>query len=93
MDESNGVYLGFIENAPTLCIWDCKAFDAQPTGHQSFVFQTDNLDLTMEGLKKKGVLLSKAIRYDWETYEVRLSDIDGNEVVIVEFAELTTSSL
>lgn len=86
VDESNGVYLGFIENAPTLCIWDCKAFDAQPTGHQSFVFQTDNLDLTMEGLKKKGVPLSKAIRYDWGTYEVRLSDIDGNEVVIVEFA-------
>ena len=24
VDESNGVYLGFIENAPTLCIWDCK---------------------------------------------------------------------
>ena len=93
VDESNGVYLGFIENAPTLFIWDCKAFDAQPTGHQSFVFQTDNLDSTMEGLKKKGVLLSKAIRYDWGTYEVRLSDIDGNEVVIVEFAELTTSSL
>ena len=86
VDSTNGVYLGFIENAPTLCIWDCKAFDAQPTGHQSFVFQTDNLDLTMEGLKKKGVPLSKAIRHDWGTYEVRLSDIDGNEVVIVEFA-------
>lgn len=28
--------LGFIENAPILCIWDCKAFNAQPTGYQSF---------------------------------------------------------
>lgn len=40
----------------------------------------------MEGLKKKGLLLSEAIRYDWGTYEVRLNDIDGNEVVIAEFA-------
>ena len=74
VDESNGVYLGFLEDAPTLCIWDCKVFDVQPTGHQSFVFQTDNLDVTME-----------AIRYEWGTYEVRLNDIDGNEIVITEF--------
>ena len=86
MDDSNGVYLGFIKNAPTLCIWDCKVFDAQPTGYQSFVFQTDNLELTMESLKKKGVALSEAVRYDWGTYEVRLKDPDKNEVVIVEFA-------
>ena len=85
VDESNGVYLGFLEDAPTLCIWDCKVFDVQPTGHQSFVFQTDNLDVTMEGLKKKGVALSEAIRYEWGTYEVRLNDIDGNEIVITEF--------
>ena len=39
VDSTNGVYLGFIENAPTLCIWDCKAFNAPPTGYQSFVFQ------------------------------------------------------
>ena len=85
-DNSNGVYLGFIENAPTLCIWDCKKCGVQPTGRQSFVFQTESLDFTMECLKKKGASLSEAGRYDWGTYEVRLSDTDGNEIVIVEFA-------
>ncbi len=85
IDESNGVYFGFIENAPTLCIWDCKAFNAKPTGHQSFVFQTKNLDSTMEWLRGKGISLSEAVRYEWGTYEVRLSDIDGNEIVIAEF--------
>lgn len=84
VDDSNGVYLGFIENAPMLCIWDCKEFDAQPTGYQSFVFQTDNLDATMESLKRKGLSLSEAVRYDWGTYELRLNDPDGNEVVIAE---------
>lgn len=39
----------------------------------------------MKCLKEKGVPLSEAIRYDWGTYEVHLSDIDGNEIVIVEF--------
>lgn len=84
-DSANGVYLGFIENAPTLCIWDCKRFDAQPTGRQSFVFQTKALDSTMEYLRKKGVTMSEAIRYEWGTYEVRLNDTDGNEIVIAEF--------
>lgn len=87
VDESNGVYLGFIENAPTLCIWDCKVFDKRLTGYQSFVFQTDNLDLTMERLKEKGVILTKATKYDWGTYEVRFNDIDGNEIVICEFVK------
>ena len=80
-----GFNLGFMENAPTLCIWDCKKCGVEPTGRQSFVFQTETLDLTMESLKKKGVSLSEAVRYDWGTYEVRLKDIDGNEIVIAEF--------
>lgn len=84
-DPFNGVYLGFIENAPTLCIWDCKKCNVQPTGRQSFVFQTKNLDAAMNCLKEKGLALPEAIRYDWGTYEVRLNDTDGNEIVIAEF--------
>ena len=87
VDDSNGVYLGFLEQAPTICIWDCKAFDAQPTGYQSFVFQTNNLDATMERLQEKGLSLPEPVRYDWGTYELRLHDPDGNEVVIAEIAD------
>ena len=36
-------------------------------------------------LKEKGITLSNPIRYDWGTYELRLKDINGNEIVIVEF--------
>lgn len=61
VDDSNGVYLGFMTNAPTICIWDCEIFDAKPTGYQSFVFQTNNLDLTMERLKEKGVHCQKPL--------------------------------
>ena len=35
-------------------------------------------------LKKKGVLMGEPVKYEWGTYEVRLNDVDGNEVVICE---------
>lgn len=54
-DNTNGVYLGFLKNGPMICIWDCKKCNVEPTGHQSFVFQTPNLDSTIEHMKKKGV--------------------------------------
>ena len=84
-DNTNGVYFGFFENVPMICIWDCKKCNVEPTGHQSFVFHTPDLDSTIEHIKKKGVVLSDTIRYDWGTYEARLNDIDGNEIVVVEF--------
>ena len=40
----------------------------------------------MELLKVKGLSLSEPVRYDWGTYELRLNDIDGKEIVIAEFA-------
>ncbi len=84
-DNTNGVYLGFIENAPLICIWDCQKGNMEPTGFQSFVFHTDNLDDTIQHLKDKGLYLSEPVKYDWGTYELRLQDVDGNEIVIVEF--------
>ena len=45
------IQMGFIlalMKISTICIWDCKAFDAPPTGYQSFVFQIKNLDSTVE---------------------------------------------
>lgn len=84
-DNKNGVYLGFLENAPMICIWDSKKCNIEPTGRQSFVFITQNLDLTIKQLKKKGVSIPEPVRYDWGTYELRLNDTDGNENVLVEF--------
>ena len=82
------IQMGFIlalMKISTICIWDCKEFDAPPTGYQSFVFQTKNLDSTVEWLKGKGLPLADPVRYDRGTNELRLKDIDGNEIVIAEF--------
>ena len=84
VDDSNGVYFGFSENAPALCIWDSLIWNSPTTGAQSFVFRCDNLDETIVWLKEKGLTLEEPVKYDWGTYELRLKDPDGNEVVLVE---------
>lgn len=35
-------------------------------------------------LNEKSVVMGEAVRYDWGTYEARLQDPDGNEIVIFE---------
>ncbi|MHC5216250.1 VOC family protein [Enterococcus sp. LJL128] len=55
-DDYNGVYLGFIEDAPSICIWDAAQWDAPVTGAMSFVFVCDNLDNTCLELERKGLV-------------------------------------
>lgn len=84
VDHTDGVNFGFAENAPTICIWDAQKWGYPASGATSFVFSTDHLDATVEELKKKGLDVEPPVRFDWGTYELRLKDPDGNEVVIVE---------
>jgi len=84
-DDTNGVYFGFMNDAPMLCIWDCRKCNITPTGKQSFVFSTKNLDTVRKTLTNKGVRTQEPVKYEWGTYEMRFCDTDENEVVIVEF--------
>lgn len=85
VDDSDGVNLGFLENAPTICIWDAKKWGTPIYGTTSFVFMCENLDATCDELNKKGLVFDPPKRFEWGTYELRLKDPDGNEVVIVEY--------
>lgn len=85
VDDCNGVYFGFIKDAPTICIWDAKALNAPISGYMSFVFSCDNLDKVVNELKRKGLNFEPPIKYDWGTYELRIKDPNGNEIVIAEF--------
>lgn len=84
-DDYNGVYLGFIKDAPSICIWDATQWNVPVSGTMSFVFGCDNLDNTCLELKRKGLVLTPPVKFDWGTYELRLKDPDNNEVVIVEY--------
>lgn len=85
VDEENGVYLGFIEHAPTICIWDATHWNLPPGGAMSFVFGCDSLDHTCAELTRKGLVLDAPVRTEWGTVELRLKDPDGNEIVLAEF--------
>lgn len=85
VDDHNGVYLGFVEDAPSICIWDATKWNVPASGVMSFVFTCDSMDNTYSELKKKGLRLNEPEKFDWGTYELRLEDPDGNEVVIVEY--------
>ena len=84
VDHTDGVNFGFAENAPTICIWNAQKWGSPVSGPTSFVFSTDHLDATCEELKEKGLDIEPPVRFEWGTYELRLKDPDGNEVVIVE---------
>ncbi len=85
VDDYNGVYLGFMKDAPSICVWDAAKWNVPASGVMSFVFSSDDLDATCVELKGKGLVFEPPVKFDWGTYELRLKDPDGNEVVIVEF--------
>jgi len=87
VDEYDGVNLGFLKNAPTICLWDASKWNTPVSGTMSFVFVCDDLDKTCDELKTKGLSFEPPVRFEWGTYELRLKDLDGNEVVIVEVIE------
>ncbi len=87
VDDYNGVYLGFIKDAPSICIWDATKWNVPVSGAMSFVFSCDNMDATCLELKKKGLILNPPVKFDWGTYELRLKDPDNNEIVIVEYLD------
>lgn len=85
VDDYDGVYLGFIKDEPSLCIWDATKWNVPVSGVMSFVFSCDNMDTTYLELKRKGLILNAPEKFDWGTYELRLKDPDNNEIVIVEY--------
>ena len=87
VDEFDGVNMGFLKNAPTICLWDASKWNMPVSGKMSFVFVCDDLDKTCDELKTKGLSFEPPVRFEWGTYELRLKDPDGNEVVIVEFID------
>ena len=84
IDDFGGVYLGFDKRNPLICVWDSKKSGSIKTGKNSFVFHCDSLDDAMLDINEKGVLFEKHLKSKWGTYELRLNDPIGNEVILVE---------
>jgi hypothetical protein len=83
-NDTNGVNLGFDPHDPMICIWDANKIESPVHGMVSFVFICENLDQTCDEFGQKGMVFTPPVRHEWGTYELRLRDPDGNEVVVAE---------
>lgn len=84
-DEAyDGVALGFLEDAPSIVIWDENKWGKSSEGKVNLVFSCDNLDMTYEDLKNKGIVLDPPTVAVWGGKELNLNDLDGNKLLLLE---------
>jgi hypothetical protein len=79
----DGVKLGFIQGAPTICIWDENKWGAYE-GKPTFVFKCDDLDKTYEELKQKGLDLNPPYTASWGGREMQFKDLEGCTIMLLE---------
>ena len=86
LSEYDGVAFGFIENAPTFCIWDENKWGKTRNSHGTvcLVFGCDDHEKTYNELKAKGVSLDPPKIVPWGSEkELFVKDPDGNTVYIL----------
>lgn len=81
--DYDGVQLGFIKDAPTICIWDESKWEPYE-GIVNLVFRCDNIDKTYQELVQKGLKVKPPYTAVWGGKEMSLSDPDGNKILILE---------
>lgn len=79
----DGAKIGFIKDAPTICIWDENKW-GKYEGIVNLVFKCDHLDKTYKELKDKGVTLEPPFTADWGGRELILHDPVGNIIYLLE---------
>jgi hypothetical protein len=80
----DGVTLGFIKDAPVICIWDEGKWGKSSEGKVNLVFNCDDVEKTYIELKEKGVPLDPPRIADWGGLELILLDIDDNKLLLLE---------
>ena len=86
ISEYDGVSFGFVENAPTFCIWDENKWGnaRNSQGAVCLVFNCDDHEKTYNELKAKGVSLEPPTKTPWgDVKELFVKDPDGNTVYIL----------
>jgi catechol 2,3-dioxygenase-like lactoylglutathione lyase family enzyme len=81
--DYDGIELGFIKDAPVICIWDENKWGAYE-GKVTLVFKTDGLERTYSELKTKGLNVEPPLVADWGGMEIRMKDPDNNNILLLE---------
>jgi len=81
--DYDGARLGFIPDAPSICVWDENKWGAYE-GKPTFVFMCDCLDKTYNELRAKGLVIEPPFTASWGGRELCLKDPDGNSIMLLE---------
>lgn len=81
--DYDGIQLGFLKDAPTICIWDENKWEPYE-GIANFTFRCDNLDKTYQELRDKGLKVNPPYKAEWDGREMVFTDPDGNKIFIIE---------
>jgi hypothetical protein len=81
--DYDGIQLGFLENAPTICIWDENKWNPYE-GIVNLVFRCDNLEQTYKELLEQGIEINPPYKASWGGREMMILDPDGNKILLLE---------
>ena len=84
-DEVNydGTEIGFDLMQTRIFIWDENKWGKSNTGTVTFVFKCDNIDMTYQNIKEKGIHVDPPIPTPYGGRELVLKDPDDNKVLIL----------
>jgi len=79
----DGTEIGFDHMQTRIFIWDESKWGKSNTGTVSFVFKCNDIDVTYQKIKEKGVDVDPPISTKYGGRELVLKDPDGNKVLIL----------
>ena len=82
--DNDGAMLGFIPEAPMICIWDENRWGIASAKPITLVFKCDDIQATYEDLLAKGAAPNPITVAVWGGKELTLNDPDGNHILILE---------
>ena len=81
--DCDGASLGFLEDAPSVVIWDENKWGKSSEGSVNLVFICDDVELTYYELREKGVSLDPPVTASWGGKELSLLDPEGNKILLL----------
>ena len=79
----DGTEIGFDIMQTRIFIWDENKWGKSNTGTVTFVFKCDDIDVTYQNIKEKGVDVAPPISTQYGGKELIPKDPDGNKILIL----------
>ena len=82
-NDYDGWFLGRPHDDGGVCVWDENRWGRATEGTLTIVLDVNDLNVTYEELKKKGLDIDPPRTTDWGGTELVMTDPDGNKIIIL----------